>query len=664
MAVSVNGNISNNDYSSKGLSNTSSTSSGRTQGSNNGPIRLTSGSTLSGEVVSKDGSKVTIKVNNNQYISAKLDGNADVSVGQKLTFEVSKSASNQVILRPLYSNLSNNSAASMALKEAMLPINESTVALTSEMMKEGMAINVNALNDMYKNLALYPNADPKAIVQMAKIGIPITEANISQYENYMNLTHQVINNVESLADGLPGVIKDTMAAGGNLAENLGITREILNLVDTQAISNMNNISQGENSSLDISVTDGNTMVNQGEGVVDNSGSAIINSNLPLSENEQITLLNNINEVLELAGKEPLSGPLDAATVIETLKGLVNDNIAANITQTDVQDISLPIIDTNADDVLVSGQENQGAKVSDNIDTSVNGNAQVDIDVAQQSATADTAEQSNNNVAGLFKNLGDQVKLFGQKMLFKESNISEVATAEKQVIDDSDQPVEKKIYNRLSNILSSESFGKILSDSIKSQMVMNPADVAKEGKIEEFYNKLLSQSEKVTELMNAIGKGDSEVAKAATDIRDNISFMNQLNEFVNYVQLPLKMAGEDAHGELYVYTKRKSLAENNGNFTALLHLDMEHLGPMDVYVAMSEYTKVNTHFYLQTDELLDFIESHISELTDRLSKLGYSATASATKKSEGITAPLTEEFVKDDSGKVSNVVSKFCFDVRA
>ena len=40
---------------------------------------------------------------------------------------------------------------------------------------------------------------------------------------------------------------------------------------------------------------------------------------------------------------------------------------------------------------------------------------------------------------------------------------------------------------------------------------------------------------------------------------------------------------------------------DGNVSALLHLDMENLGPMDVYVAMQN-NRVNTHFYMQDDDM--------------------------------------------------------------
>jgi hypothetical protein len=89
----------------------------------------------------------------------------------------------------------------------------------------------------------------------------------------------------------------------------------------------------------------------------------------------------------------------------------------------------------------------------------------------------------------------------------------------------------------------------------------------------------------------------------------------------YVQLPLKMSGNDAHGDLYVYSNKKHMASDDGSVSALLHLDMNNLGPLDVYVRMTDM-KVSTNFYMADESCIDLIMEHIDELTARLNKRGY------------------------------------------
>lgn len=47
----------------------------------------------------------------------------------------------------------------------------------------------------------------------------------------------------------------------------------------------------------------------------------------------------------------------------------------------------------------------------------------------------------------------------------------------------------------------------------------------------------------------------------------------------------------------MFTNKRSLAEKDGEVSALLHLTMEHLGPLDVYVKMNQ-GKVSTEFTVE------------------------------------------------------------------
>lgn len=43
---------------------------------------------------------------------------------------------------------------------------------------------------------------------------------------------------------------------------------------------------------------------------------------------------------------------------------------------------------------------------------------------------------------------------------------------------------------------------------------------------------------------------------AGEIHSNVEFMNQVNQMYTYAQIPLKMSGQHASGELFVYTNKR------------------------------------------------------------------------------------------------------------
>ena len=218
--------------------------------------------------------------------------------------------------------------------------------------------------------------------------------------------------------------------------------------------------------------------------------------------------------------------------------------------------------------------------------------------------------------------------------------------------------------QLTKLFESKEFGKLLQNELADQMLLKPEQLAKED-IEQYYKNLKNQTEKLFQLLENTGRADTPAAKSLQSLNKNVDFLNQLNQMFTYVQLPLKMGEDAAHGDLYVYTNKKNLMKKDGNVSALLHLDMPHLGMVDVYVAMQS-ERVSTKFYLQDEVMLDFLEEHMNVLTERLQKKGYQASAQVVLKEAGETEnTIMQEILKQDKNipEMSRIATR-SFDVRA
>jgi len=207
---------------------------------------------------------------------------------------------------------------------------------------------------------------------------------------------------------------------------------------------------------------------------------------------------------------------------------------------------------------------------------------------------------------------------------------------------------------------SDVFGKIWNKEISKHWMMEPETVMEKEKVKDFYEKLNSQIKQLEQVFKDANMEKSPAAKVVQNTASNLDFMNQLNQMHAYIQLPLKMANQNAHGELYVFANRKNLSKQNGKVTALLHLDMEHLGKMDIYVAL-ENQKVSTNFYLEKEEYLDFLESHMDMLTDRLNKRGYTCDIKTILRNSE-SEPMIKTIEKQQGQPM--MLSMQAFDVRA
>lgn len=211
------------------------------------------------------------------------------------------------------------------------------------------------------------------------------------------------------------------------------------------------------------------------------------------------------------------------------------------------------------------------------------------------------------------------------------------------------------------LFSSDEYNKIIKDNISEQWLLKPSEVEDKENIQNLYQRLNNQVKHLAETVNNTGLAESKLGQSLNNLSNNLDFMNQLNQMFQYVQLPLQMAGQNVHGDLYVYRNKNRKMSEDGSVSAVLHLDMDNLGPIDVYVKMLE-KKVTTNFYVADDSILDLINDNIHILNERLEKRGYSmnVTLKLQDDMDGEDAAVDEMF---DVTRTP-VLSTTSFDARA
>ena len=270
------------------------------------------------------------------------------------------------------------------------------------------------------------------------------------------------------------------------------------------------------------------------------------------------------------------------------------------------------------------------------------------------------------------NLQEQSKLDGFKLqnqktadnpnYFSEENV-ENTDSKKVVVEQKSVSFEdllRELDKGKDGANLSRLFEKVWKKEVSNQWNMEPETLLDKKQVKSYYEKLdagIKQLEKILEETTSV---KSPVAKVVQNTSSNLDFMNQLHQLHTYMQLPLKMSGQNAHGELYVFSNKKNLTKQDGKVTALLHLDMEHLGKMDIYVALED-KKVSTNFYLEKEEYLDFLEANMDMLNTRLQKRGYECSIKTALRNEEEESVM--QVIEKQQGQ-SVLLSTQAFDVRA
>lgn len=510
------------------------------------------GQSVTGEVIEADGQDILLAIGKNQLLRARLSLAMDVEAGQQLTFGIKSIGGMKVVLSPLFENMTSGSGAEKALELAGLPRNEETMKIVEAMMKEGMKLDPDSLSSMYRTVNAHMDADITTLVQLNRMGLPVTEENITQLQSYKNYESQVTEGVKILM--------------GEVAEQL--------------------------------------------------------SSLAASDNPE-----DVFTFLKVVLGEP-SGTEDVQTE-ENMAG--DDNV----------------IQTFKNAVMIEAPEENAGK-------------------EKLPFMPGMAEQAGEK--GLGMALSDAL----QKAGFSEETVNaclkgelpakELLTELGRLVKDGRLSTEQK--NGILELLKDNGFLENLKKGLTEKFLLTPDEVGEDGQVEKLYERLDSQLSRMNQALQGMAKENPALSQSIQNLSSNVEFMNQLNQMFTYVQLPLKLSGQEAAGELYVYTNKKNLAKKDGQVSALLHLDLKHLGEIDIHVSLRD-SHVSTKFCLSDEKALDLVAANIDTLNQRLMKRGYSMDASFEQKDKA-QHPIDEMLDRDKkvSSKEKVLISSSSFDARA
>lgn len=510
------------------------------------------GQFVTGEVIEADGQDILLAIGKNQLLRARLSLAMDVEAGQQLTFGIKSIGGMKVVLSPLFENMTSGSGAEKALELAGLPRNEETMKMVEAMMKEGMKLDPDSLTSMYRTVNAHMDADITTLVQLNRMGLPVTEENITQLQSYKNYESQVTEGVKILM--------------GEVAEQL--------------------------------------------------------SSLAASDNPE-----DVFTFLKVVLGEP-SGTEDVQTE-ENMAG--DDNV----------------IQTFKNAVMIEAPEENAGK-------------------EKLPFMPGMAEQAGEK--GLGMALSDALQKAGfseetaNACLKGELPAKELLTELGKLVKDGRSSTEQK--NGILELLKDNGFLENLKKGLTEKFLLTPDEVGEDGQVEKLYERLDSQLSRMNQALQGMAKENPALSQSIQNLSSNVEFMNQLNQMFTYVQLPLKLSGQEAAGELYVYTNKKNLAKKDGQVSALLHLDLKHLGEIDIHVSLRD-SHVSTKFCLSDEKALDLVAANIDTLNQRLMKRGYSMDASFEQKDKA-QHPIDEMLDRDKkvSSKEKVLISSSSFDARA
>lgn len=293
---------------------------------------LKEGAVFKGEILDIAGDKITIALENQSKLSARLQADIELGVGDQLLFSVKENNISQILLRPMFDSLysAQTQVLEKALDMAGLSPTEKNFSAAKELMEAGMPVDKGSMVKILSQSMKFPDASMQTLVALNKMNIPVTEANIAQYERYQNYNHQLNGDIARTADGI-AAFTDVFSDDATGSSLLSVANEILDIF-TQAIleEGVEDGTAVNQESLPADSTDIGSEEGQMSGLPQDKNTAVSSGQGVEGESQQTQKNAIFLETMQITGKTGLSK--------EEVSNLTNALQKAEISDEQIQNI--------------------------------------------------------------------------------------------------------------------------------------------------------------------------------------------------------------------------------------------------------------------------------------------------------------------------------------
>ena len=508
---------------------------------------LEPGSTFEGTVNSVKNGKVVLALGNGQTITARLDGKVSIQPGESMFFQVRSNDGTTIALRPyVQAGNINNPILLNALTAAGVPATERNITMVDSMMKEQMSISRQSILDMGRVVGSNPNVNVNTAVLMTKIGLPVSAEMASQFENYMVDQHAIVDEMDLAMNQLGRLLGD---ADLGEEQSFGLYGKVLDILN----------GEGETPAQTtdgLQQNDTGTMVNAGENIETEAAVQQSKDGAAAEGVQKQVQQQNTKDLISMGA----AGQEQSAGVAENTENIVGEQTAGNAAQSMQTGIdAADVLKNTQADTAVDFKNMQGQ--TDTLEQILDQNGLDHLkrllqNIPTLTGNTDLFEVQEEEDVFVDTMSGDDAgkKAFELAQAEPEVTLKQSMTAEDflNTLRDALKQNQEYGFAGMTKLFGSKEFAAILKNRAEKQWMLEPEQLREASKVSDLYERLDHQMKQMENVMKAAGVTQNSFVQTAADIRSNVEFMNQINQVYTYVQLPLKLSGQNASGDLYVY----------------------------------------------------------------------------------------------------------------
>ena len=158
------------------------------------------GQTFNGQILDITNDQVRIMLDNNQTLNARMAEAVNLNIGDSLSFLIKENNGGNVFIKPFNQDLSlmKDSAIFNVLEKNNLSPTEKNYQIAESLMNNGMPVDKGSMQKLMQQSYKFPDASIDTLVNLNKLGLPVNETSISQYNDYVSNSHQLFNDISNI----------------------------------------------------------------------------------------------------------------------------------------------------------------------------------------------------------------------------------------------------------------------------------------------------------------------------------------------------------------------------------------------------------------------------------------------------------------------------------
>lgn len=606
--------------------------------------KLNTGDNIRAQIVENSGNELTLKLSDGSKVTAAAMSPVEAKEGEFVTFTYKGTVEGKPAFEVAQKSTPQQTDKALeniktTLTSLKLPLTDENINLAKALTEQNQPITAENMTKMTQLVSTNQELKPNAAAFLTASNLSVDPNNIEKLQNLLagrlKLGNDIAELVKLVNGGEQG-LDTALSTGeaGKLLEKLAAQLSAKVNGGTEATADKTVIagsqSAAEQSDTVKAAAQQNTALSRAAcaaveaddtATAQVKASGVIGAQVPETvEAENNSSTNTAGQKNTTVGAEKVEKASAAANQSEANSTKVDhgsDN-AQNTTQasnkatqnikTTVADVSTKqltnqAVGSSVDKSAASTNDNQVKNLTQSLNSILKGEVIVNNKDLPALSAAGTQLDSMINSGKL-----SQEELAAAKLISKQlySIISKLQTT------DSNQQ-----ENSVATLKFEAAVHKINNLYIKIDKDNNDIDPVK------LYKEMNSTLHELKSAMQQLSQSMREAAgNIVNNMESNLNFINQLNNYSSYVQLPLSIFNQNSTGELYMLKKgSKNKKLDPSNMTVLISLDTNNIGRIDTLLSVDKMN-ISTNFRLENDEVFPILKESHKELYNSLLKKGF------------------------------------------